>query len=240
MVHVGEGEEDDWELLEAATDPAPSIAPVAEPASEPAAFEDDFYLVDGDSGDASCESDGGMETPRQSPSDDDLEEPAGGEEPQQQQPPPAPAEPQHQEEVAAPAPALVVQAKESGTESEAASDCSSTTVDEEPNFRCQGCKIPVFKSCDVLSSNYHAQTSPGYLLGAIHNVQVSEDEQSAVYTTGRYSIQEVTCKQCRAVLGVTYSGASDARNQYKVGKFLVGRDRLMLPDGVVHPMDKKN
>jgi len=121
-----------------------------------------------------------------------------------------------------------------------ASDGSSTTTDDEPSYRCVMCETAVFKACDILSSNYNAQTSPGYLLGVARNVQISEETQTAIYTTGRYEIQDVSCAKCSAVLGVTYTSSADSRNQYKVGKFLVGRDRLQLPPGVVHPMDKKN
>lgn len=118
------------------------------------------------------------------------------------------------------------------------SEGGSTTTDDEPSFRCLSCRSPVFKAFEIVSSNYHAQTSPGYLTSAIRNVQVSDDMQTATYTTGKYTIQEVSCQACSAVLGVTYSAAADARNQYKVGKFLIGRDRLQLPPGVTHPMDK--
>jgi len=108
----------------------------------------------------------------------------------------------------------------------------------EPCFRCRQCGQSVFKPCDVISANYHAQTSPGYLTGACSNVRISCDVQTVVYTTGQYSVQDVQCSRCSAVLGITYTGADNARNQYKVGKYLVGIDRLVLPPGTVHPMDK--
>jgi len=114
-------------------------------------------------------------------------------------------------------------------------------VDEEPpdetTYRCLACSNHIFKEEDILSSNYHAMTGPGYLTGAANNVRISLELQTQLYTTGKYTVREVGCGCCSAVLGVTYAGAADARNRYKVGKFLLGRDRLCLPRGVVHPMD---
>jgi len=234
-----EEEGEDWELVEA----APKTKP-----TEPLVL-DDFYLVEGE---ASCSSEGGMATPRQAVSDDDdfassnrpaeclitgaVEQPT---QPLTPPTPPAPTAPTSPVSPAAPSSAAPVEIeKGAAADGDTASEGSSTTTDDEPSFRCLGCREPIFKACDIISANYHAQTSPGYLLNAANNVYKSMETQTAVYTTGRYTIQEVSCLHCAAVLGVTYSGAGDARNQYKVGKFLVGRDRLLLPPGVVHPLDK--
>jgi len=122
--------------------------------------------------------------------------------------------------------------------SDDASDAGSTSTDDEPSYRCLACKTPIFKSGDILSSRYNAKTSPGYLLKELRNVQISDVKQTAVYTSGKYEIQDVLCVTCSAVLGVTYSNAADCRNQYKVGKFLVGCDRLQLPPGESHPLLK--
>lgn len=110
--------------------------------------------------------------------------------------------------------------------------------DEEPSFRCRACRTSIFKPCDVISANYHAQTSPGYLVGVVNNTRMSSEVQTVTYTTGQYSVREVLCQQCSTMLGITYTGTDNAKNQYKVGKYLVGIDRLVLPKGTVHPMDK--
>mmetsp|Transcript_72648 Transcript_72648/g.151653 ORF Transcript_72648/g.151653 Transcript_72648/m.151653 type:complete len:213 (+) Transcript_72648:136-774(+) len=208
MVHQDDEVDDDWEVLE---DLPPRPMPRGTVVTSPslARVEDDFFLVDGD---ISCDSDLDI-TPRQTTARD-----------------PSPVV---QVQEASALPAEPTKSLDQGE----TSDGSSTTVEEDPSYRCQVCKLSIFKGPEILSANYHAQTSPGYLLSSAHNIQVSLEKQTAVYTTGRYTIQEVSCKQCSAVLGVTYSAAADARNQYKVGKFLVGRDRLALPTGVVHPMD---
>lgn len=111
--------------------------------------------------------------------------------------------------------------------------------DEEPSYSCGTCCQAIFKGPEILSSNYHAMTGPGYLTGAAHNIKLATESQVAVYTTGRYTIKEIFCDACNNCLGITYVGAADARNEYKVGKFLIGRDRLQLPPGVSHPKDKQ-
>mmetsp|Transcript_32677 Transcript_32677/g.74110 ORF Transcript_32677/g.74110 Transcript_32677/m.74110 type:complete len:290 (+) Transcript_32677:121-990(+) len=109
--------------------------------------------------------------------------------------------------------------------------------ENEDGYLCGSCDNPIFKEEDILSSNYHAMTGPGYLTSAANNVSISLEMQTQLYTTGKYTVREVSCSCCGSILGVTYAGAADARNRYKVGKFLIGRDRLCLPDGKVHPME---
>eukprot|EP00913_Durusdinium_trenchii_P000066 g60.t1 len=119
---------------------------------------------------------------------------------------------------------------------------------EEHGYRCRGCNACIFHGSDILSSNYQAMTGPGYLIDATQNTTAAtdpwletardwwrEDTQTVVYTTGSYVIREVSCEFCDNKLGVTYKVAPDARNEYKVGKFLLGADRLVLPPGVTHP-----
>ncbi|CAE8652789.1 unnamed protein product [Polarella glacialis] len=82
------------------------------------------------------------------------------------------------------------------------------------------------------------RTGPGYLIAATQNTSASAHTQTVAYTTGTYTIREVSCEMCNHKLGVTYVMAPDFSNEYKVGKFLFGADRLNLPEGVTHPKAK--
>ncbi|CAJ1386084.1 unnamed protein product, partial [Effrenium voratum] len=106
---------------------------------------------------------------------------------------------------------------------------------EEHGYRCRGCNTCIFRGADILSSNYQAMTGPGYLIDATQNTVASEATQTVMYTTGSYVIREVSCELCDNKLGVTYVVAPEAKMEYKVGKFLLGADRLILPPGVTHP-----
>jgi len=104
-------------------------------------------------------------------------------------------------------------------------------------YLCAKCEAHIFKEDDIMSSNYYAMSGPGYLTTAARSVCESPELQTQMYTTGKYTVRDVSCSQCSNVLGVTYVGTPHAQNRYKVGKFLLGRDRLKLPIGIVHPME---
>jgi len=110
--------------------------------------------------------------------------------------------------------------------------------DDADSFRCKGCGVHVFMTHEIISSNYHVHTSPGYLLGRVQNISIADKMEQAKYTTGIYDIKEVTCERCSTVLGVTYCKSHNVEYRYKEGKFLIGSDRLQMPEGVFHPLDK--
>lgn len=109
---------------------------------------------------------------------------------------------------------------------------------EEHGYRCRGCNTCIFHGSDILSSNYQAMTGPGYLIDTTQNTVAATETQSVAYSTGCYLIREVSCEFCENKLGVTYVVAPDEKQEYKVGKFLLGADRLILPPGVTHPKAK--
>jgi len=143
-----------------------------------------------------------------------------------------------------PAPEDAPQAEPTSTETSAGTSVSLEEEEEEEDhdeadtssYKCVACGNFIFKDADILSSNYHAMSGPGYLTSLASNVSISTEMLTQLYTTGQYTVSEVNCSRCSAMLGVTYAGAADSRNRFKVGKFLIGCDRLRLPAGVVHPM----
>lgn len=149
------------------------------------------------------------------------------------EPPAAPPAPED-EKVVQPAQAMADKLK-TALAAEVETPPAKEQCEEEHGFRCRGCNARIFCGTDILSSNYQAMTGPGYLVDATQNTTASEERQTVMYTTGSYVICEVSCEFCENKLGVTYVVAPDARNQYKVGKFLLGADRLILPPGVTHP-----
>eukprot|EP00928_Gymnodinium_smaydae_P018543 TRINITY_DN17059_c0_g1_i1.p1 TRINITY_DN17059_c0_g1~~TRINITY_DN17059_c0_g1_i1.p1 ORF type:complete len:295 (-),score=81.85 TRINITY_DN17059_c0_g1_i1:93-977(-) len=100
--------------------------------------------------------------------------------------------------------------------------------DEDANavLQCQTCHRPILKASEIISASYRAMTGPGYLTGAARNVVFSEETQEAQYTSGRYTVKEVSCEGCNTSLGITYVGAAVFWNKHKVGKFLLGQDLL--------------
>mmetsp|Transcript_89815 Transcript_89815/g.267944 ORF Transcript_89815/g.267944 Transcript_89815/m.267944 type:complete len:285 (+) Transcript_89815:96-950(+) len=165
----------------------------------------------------------------------DLSCDAGPSMPAPQPPPPPPPPPMGDSQAALKAPEE--EAADAGLTAASPDEEGSKTF-EKPWYKCRKCSNHIFKEEDILSSNYHAMTGPGYLTSLATNVHIALEMQTQTYTTGKYTVREVSCSRCAAMLGVTYAGAVDVRNRYKIGKFLLGRDRLRLPPGVVHPMDR--
>ena len=52
----------------------------------------------------------------------------------------------------------------------------------------------------------------------------------ASYMSGYYRVRDVDCAQCRVRLGVTYVGAVDPENHYKIGTCLVS---IVFPDELI-------
>jgi len=127
----------------------------------------------------------------------------------------------------------------SDVEEEAEEEEAESSSDDLINgYRCAACGNLLFHANHILSSNYQAMNGPGYLTNSCDDVVISSTLHTVQYTSGKYTIQECSCNRCSNVVGVKYTGAADASNQYKVGNFLIDRTRLVLPPGVVHPKDK--
>jgi len=58
---------------------------------------------------------------------------------------------------------------------------------------------------------------------------VSAETQEAEYSSGLYFVRDVSCANCKCRLGIVYVGAADVENQYKVGKFLMSQEQLLVP-----------
>mmetsp|Transcript_126253 Transcript_126253/g.247519 ORF Transcript_126253/g.247519 Transcript_126253/m.247519 type:complete len:290 (+) Transcript_126253:75-944(+) len=220
-------EDPDWELVEALPEES-TTGPLS---------VDDYLVVDSTSGDATpCDSsrDLAASTQRLSTSEEEGADKAKSSEKAQESPVVGCSVSSCCE--APPSPMASTNTKAEAGHQEAEREPPRQVEESEQSFRCGGCGTHIFKACEVISANYHAQSSPGYLLSATHNVTISTEVQQAVYTSGDYDIQEVSCQHCAKLLGVTYVNTPDPKFKYKIGKFLVGSDRLTLPDGHVHPL----
>lgn len=115
---------------------------------------------------------------------------------------------------------------------------SGTESMDESGYQCFSCGRLIFKESNITSANYNTTTGPAYLISSASNVSIAMEKQQVLYSTGWYTIQEVGCQRCSVNLGVTYTAVNDHQYKYKVGKFLIGVDKLRLPPGTVHPQEK--
>ncbi|CAK0827000.1 unnamed protein product, partial [Prorocentrum cordatum] len=101
-----------------------------------------------------------------------------------------------------------------------------------PLLLCLACGSPALRACDVVSTSYRIMSSPAYLADQAWNVRLAADSHDAAYSSGVYTVRDVTCADCSARLGITYVSAGVAENDFKVGKFLLSQDQLALVGGV--------
>lgn len=101
--------------------------------------------------------------------------------------------------------------------------------EDEALLHCKVCSTPILKADDVISNNYRIMTGRAYLTRAAHNIAISEDTHEAHYTTGQYTVKNVSCATCSLRLGITYVSTTDPDNRYKIGKMLVGQYLFVRP-----------
>jgi len=109
---------------------------------------------------------------------------------------------------------------------------------EDGFLQCLACSNPLLKEADIVSSDYRVQTGRAYLVTNAYNINFADEIQEAVYTTGQYSIKDISCMRCATKLGITYVGASDEANHYKLGKFLIAQEHLFAPPSKMDIDDK--
>jgi len=118
------------------------------------------------------------------------------------------------------------------------SDRSHTNSTDEMLLQCLSCGNPILRADDILSSSYRIMTGPAYLTSTAYNVQLSAESHEAMYASGQYTVRDIMCACCSVRLGIMYTGAANAPNHYKVGKFLMGQDQLLCPpSGALVPHD---
>jgi len=101
--------------------------------------------------------------------------------------------------------------------------------EDEAVFFCQECEMPIVKVNDILSTDYRIMTGSAYLTSTAYNVQQSDETHEVQYTTGQYTVRNVSCVRCSLQLGITYVDCVDPLNEYKIGNFLVGQHYLIRP-----------
>mmetsp|Transcript_201 Transcript_201/g.854 ORF Transcript_201/g.854 Transcript_201/m.854 type:complete len:492 (+) Transcript_201:1220-2695(+) len=114
-------------------------------------------------------------------------------------------------------------------------DLADAQLADGPLLQCLVCGTPVLRASDVLSSDYRIMAGPGYLAEATYNVHFASETSEVVYTSGEYTVAEISCACCAVQLGILYVDATDAENNFKVGKMLLAQDQLFLPPWSVGP-----
>lgn len=101
--------------------------------------------------------------------------------------------------------------------------------DDTLMYHCCRCKVPILRSRDIVSANYHGGWGPAFLVNQVCNVSVERNSYPATFTTGGYTVCDFSCSACRLTLGKKYVDARDPPNRFKVGKYLLEQTLVFLP-----------
>lgn len=68
--------------------------------------------------------------------------------------------------------------------------------------------------------NFRGQHGKAYLFNSVVNVLESEQMERNM-TTGKHVVRDISCRQCKEVVGWKYDKAYEPSEKYKEGKFIL-------------------
>ncbi|KAL3531698.1 hypothetical protein ACH5RR_005219 [Cinchona calisaya] len=100
----------------------------------------------------------------------------------------------------------------------------------EGNFySCKHCQAHLAHSDDLISKSFHSRRGKAYLFNKVVNVTIGEKEERTM-TTGIYTVVDIFCVGCGSLIGWKYEVASEKSEEYKEGKYIIERFKVLGPD----------
>lgn len=78
----------------------------------------------------------------------------------------------------------------------------------------------------LLLQNFRGQHGKAYLFNTVVNIKEAEPVERNM-TTGRHIVRDISCKQCKVIVGWKYDKAYEAPEKYKEGKFILEAELLV-------------
>lgn len=78
---------------------------------------------------------------------------------------------------------------------------------------------------NISSQNFRGQHGKAFLFDSVVNVQAS-DPSDRNMTTGRHTVRDIACRQCKEVVGWKYDKAYESTEKYKEGKYILEAELL--------------
>lgn len=87
-------------------------------------------------------------------------------------------------------------------------------------YSCRNCQTPLAKGGDLVSTFFHSSRGKAYLFRTVENVSVGplEDRQM---TTGLHTVADISCNNCKQIVGWKYEVAHEPSQKWKEGMFIV-------------------
>ncbi|KAK7382760.1 hypothetical protein VNO80_01817 [Phaseolus coccineus] len=92
--------------------------------------------------------------------------------------------------------------------------------DPPATYKCRNCQIPIAYRSELLSKNYMGKTGQAFMFSHARNIVFGQKEEKSLIT-GVYTIAAIFCSNCGEEFGWKYLQASEARQNFKEGKFVI-------------------
>ncbi|KAJ2904623.1 hypothetical protein MKZ38_007602 [Zalerion maritima] len=103
----------------------------------------------------------------------------------------------------------------------------NTYLNSNKIYGCKACKAHLSNHEDIISRNFRGQHGKAYLFNNVVNVETGAPSERNM-TTGRHIVRDITCRQCKEVVGWKYDKAFEASEKYKEGKFILEAELLCI------------
>lgn len=93
-------------------------------------------------------------------------------------------------------------------------------------YSCCNCRNHVSYHEDVISKAFQGRNGRAFLFSHAMNIDVGE-KQDRQLMTGLHTVADVSCSECKEILGWKYERAYEESQKYKEGKYILEKSKIM-------------
>ncbi|KAL8141551.1 hypothetical protein V2J09_014583 [Rumex salicifolius] len=96
-------------------------------------------------------------------------------------------------------------------------------------YSCCNCRNNVALHDDIISKAFQGRNGRAFLFSHAMNIDVGM-KQDRELSTGLHTVADISCNDCREVLGWKYERAYEPSQKYKEGKFIFEKAKIAKED----------
>ncbi|KAK9672410.1 hypothetical protein RND81_12G098700 [Saponaria officinalis] len=96
-------------------------------------------------------------------------------------------------------------------------------------YSCYKCRNQVCLHDDIISKAFQGRQGRAFLFSHAMNIEVGPKEDRPLMT-GMHTVADISCGDCRQVLGWKYLRAYESSQKYKEGKFIFEKSKIVKDD----------
>jgi hypothetical protein len=97
-------------------------------------------------------------------------------------------------------------------------------------YSCSTCRTHLSLQDDIISKNFHGRHGKAYLFNRAVNISLGPNEERSLIT-GLHVVCDIYCNSCQTILGWKYEEAYEESQKYKVGKFILEKQKIKKENG---------